>query len=519
MDNYFNKKSIRDSICGLISLSKYELELIDLPIFQRLRKVRQNGFLSMVFPSATHTRFSHSLGVLHFASTMISHLLENTQKENVLKKEDQQIIRFAALLHDIGHSPFSHTLENVAQKLLPSTTDKITPKEKQNRIMTKHSRVLGLANTKAITKDHPSILMNQKKLYGHEIIGSMIIANHPDIRRIMTKAFGSRHAKRCIKEVRRTICGDTDNLVYKGILHGELDADKCDYLKRDSIAIGVPYGMYEFEHIFKNMKIDVESQSIVYHYKALKSLEHFLFSRYFLYNQIFYHKTNIGFNILAEKSYDALLRNGEFLDPGDLIKSMNNNDFSIFDRYDDQNFLINCDKLYAKLKRKLHPTATDKTDMFYLRSVLYRIPLKPVLICETFEDTSDTSHPSSNPDYVAVKNYFDDDIKTLSEKSKVAREWIITASIRTRITKIPNKLPSDKFRQGLDDPGNEEEIRIYQQKPESSSTIKNVNSSLIKHLSTDNLSALFVFTKDEEYRKKLCKVLKKRTIEKKYLIV
>ena len=123
---------------------------------------------------------------------------------------------------------------------------------------------------------------------------------------ILKKEFKSDFKESKLK-IQRSICGDIDDGIYMGILHSELDADKCDYLKRDSLSSGVKYGFYEFEHIIENMEVDSSEREIVFRYKSLKSIEYFMFARYFLYNQIFYHKTNMGFNWLAEKSYQALL--------------------------------------------------------------------------------------------------------------------------------------------------------------------------------------------------------------------
>jgi len=303
MVNDFKYKVIRDAACGLIGVSETELKIIDLPIFQRLRRIHQNGFLSMIFPSAAHTRFSHSLGVLYYASLMCNQI--NKDKNKVILKENEiKIIRLAALLHDIGHSPFSHTLENVSKNFLP-VTETLTTSEKDNN--PKYDlKILNIDLVKTIIKIHKSKTQNRKELLGHEIIGSMIIENHTEINEILKKEFKSDFKESKLK-IQRSICGDIDDGIYMGILHSELDADKCDYLKRDSLSSGVKYGFYEFEHIIENMEVDSSEREIVFRYKSLKSIEYFMFARYFLYNQIFYHKTNMGFNWLAEKSYQALL--------------------------------------------------------------------------------------------------------------------------------------------------------------------------------------------------------------------
>ena len=339
IDN-FKYKVIRDVSCGLIGISKTELEIINLPIFQRLRRIHQNGFLSMAFPSATHTRFSHSLGVLYYANLMCNQI--NRDKE-ILKSNEIKIIRLAALLHDIGHTPFSHALENVSKSFL-SKTKTLTTSEIDYQPKDEYLKVLNIDLVKNIMKIHKNKTQNIQEIFGHEIIGSMIIENHPKINTILKKEFGKDFKKIKLK-IQNSICGDIDDGIYMGILHSELDADKCDYLKRDSFSSGVKYGFYEFEHIIENMGVDSKERQLVFGYKSLKSIEYFMFARYFLYNQIYNHKTNLGFKWLAEKSYEALLKNKKFTSQEELIKSMDKRDFSIFENDDDYNFFVSCQNL------------------------------------------------------------------------------------------------------------------------------------------------------------------------------
>ena len=99
------KKFIRDSVYGDISLNKFEERIMDMPQFQRLRRIKQLGLISLIYPGATHTRFEHSVGTMNLGSKLSNEL--------GLSDEDIELIRTSALLHDIGHGPFSHVSEGV----------------------------------------------------------------------------------------------------------------------------------------------------------------------------------------------------------------------------------------------------------------------------------------------------------------------------------------------------------------------------------------------------------------------
>lgn len=113
MANRIPFRIINDPLYGSIELTREEADLIDTPIFQRLRRIRQTGLLQYVFPGTEHSRFTHSLGVLHIMSCIAGNLSRN----NCISGEDARLLRIAALLHDIGHYPLSHVGEQVYQSM------------------------------------------------------------------------------------------------------------------------------------------------------------------------------------------------------------------------------------------------------------------------------------------------------------------------------------------------------------------------------------------------------------------
>jgi len=106
---YFSHKSIRDPLYGFVNLSKKETEIIDTFVFRRLQNIKQLSHAFVVYPSAVHTRFEHSLGALHVADRMCQQL--------ELDRKERELVRLSILLHDIGHGPFSHLFENVLKKI------------------------------------------------------------------------------------------------------------------------------------------------------------------------------------------------------------------------------------------------------------------------------------------------------------------------------------------------------------------------------------------------------------------
>ncbi len=288
-------KYINDPVYGGIGVTKIELALIDTPVFQRLRGLRQLARVNFVFPGAEHSRYVHSLGVLYIMGLMTEHL----QKQGVLNEDDVVKLRVAALLHDIGHYPLSHLGESV------------------------YGYCLDNQNATNIVEVRPSV--NEKFLYemasshsrsaNHEHLGKYIVIHNRDISKVLwengldpleigeifTGEYGSR------------------NMVYTQLLHSSLDADRLDYLLRDSYQTGVKYGLVDLQYLVRLLMV-VEDPALAENNKVLVCnkkgqhvVEHFLMSRYFHYSQVIFHKTNAAFEGMIRCMYIKLVQSGSFL--------------------------------------------------------------------------------------------------------------------------------------------------------------------------------------------------------------
>lgn len=224
---------IRCPVHGFIGLTDLELRIIDQPAFQRLRRIKQLAWTDYVYPGASHSRFEHSLGVMHLAGRLYEAVVkasEDTLKE-VFKytdaglSRDWQIVRLAALLHDVGHPPFSHATEHLLPMKAPEN----------------YSLFSGTADpVKRYAHEDYSVAIIEKIL-------AEVIEQHPSNR---------RNSKITANEVTSLISNQAPegaNLFWKDIISGQLDADRMDYLLRDSLHAGVSYGNFDLNRIVSSV--------------------------------------------------------------------------------------------------------------------------------------------------------------------------------------------------------------------------------------------------------------------------
>ena len=211
---------IKDSVHGNLSLNNFEMKILDAPEVQRLRRIKQLGFTSLIYPGANHSRFEHSIGAMYLGSKLADHL--------ELSDYNKKLVRISALLHDVGHGPFSHVSEAVLN-------------------------------------------------VGHEELTAKVLKN-TNLNEIISEEFD-------IDEIIRIING-------KGtlgpIISGELDVDRMDYLIRDSHYTGVAYGIIDVERIIVNMKLD---QYLFLDIKGVQAAESALVARYQMYPSVYQHHT------------------------------------------------------------------------------------------------------------------------------------------------------------------------------------------------------------------------------------
>lgn len=349
-------KLFRDPVHGYIEVNDCALEIIDSPFFQRLRRIKQLSFTSLVYHGAEHTRFGHSLGVYHLANRVLRMLLSDEEDKNL-----QEEFCLAALLHDIGHHPFSHSFESVLN-MYSNSEVKYSHEEYTEKIIEK-------TEIGQIIEDHGFSKSNVKLLLkGH-------YAEKYDLQYLNT------------------------------LLSSELDIDRLDYLLRDSYYCGIPYGKIDLERLFYNIKS--QEDKIVVTEKGLSSVEMYVLSRFYMYTQVYTHKTTRAFDLMLQKIFTK-----EILDEINYPKPTNNEISKMLD-FDDY-------WLISKLKE-----LTKKEDFPFnnlASGILNRKPIKCVIekITLTSRDTQ-----AQHPDYTRI-----DDLRAPSEYQRLANiagiseDWI-----------------------------------------------------------------------------------------------
>ncbi|HEX7142542.1 MAG TPA: HD domain-containing protein [Nitrososphaeraceae archaeon] len=228
---------ITDPIHKYIRITDLEKKLIDTEVFQRLRKIRQLAGAHLVYPSAQHTRFEHSIGAMHLAGLAAETLLD---KGYITYKEDVESLRIAALLHDIGHGPFSHLFEEVLRE-------------------------------------------NESNNLTHEIIGKKIIKESIIIDILGKYGYDTDY-------VCKLSFGESQKMFYDEIIAGSLSADIMDYLPRDSFFTGAEYGKVDYHRLISSLEV-LSNDHLGINKSAINSLESMLISRYQMFKAVYFHKT------------------------------------------------------------------------------------------------------------------------------------------------------------------------------------------------------------------------------------
>ncbi len=292
--SYFQNKSkiINDPVYGFINFpDDLIFDLVEHPWFQRLRRIRQLGLTFYVYPAANHTRFQHALGTVHLMDTALTII---QRKGYELSREDWIGALIAILLHDIGHGPFSHALENTL--------------------------VEGYAH------EEISLIYMQElnKIFNGQLDNAIEI-------------YGGKHPRKFLHQ----------------LVASQLDMDRLDYLRRDSFFTGVTEGVVGSERIIKMLR--VVNDELVVDRKGIYSIENFLIARRLMYWQVYLHKTVIvaekmlvktferaklltqsGHRLFATPALDACLN----MDPKNMKVSLSSMEFlEVFSQLDDNDIL------------------------------------------------------------------------------------------------------------------------------------------------------------------------------------
>ncbi len=240
-------KVFRDPIYGYIEVEyKLILELIDSKEVQRLRRIRQLSGVAMVFHTAEHSRFTHSLGAYHMANLILHHV----EGIEVLSEYERLLLLSSALLHDIGHGPYSHAFENVLETSHEEMTEKI------------------------------------------------ILSESSDVNKILSKV------PNLAFDVASVIAHKGKYPLIESLVSSQLDVDRMDYLTRDAYFTGATYGTIDMHRLLRSMII-IDGK-LLYRTSGVHTLESYLMSRYHMYFQVYYHPVARAYELLLESIYERI---------------------------------------------------------------------------------------------------------------------------------------------------------------------------------------------------------------------
>jgi HD superfamily phosphohydrolase len=348
--SHIKKHVFYDPLYGYVHLTNLEWDIIHTPFYQRLRWIKQLGFTCYTFPGAEHSRFGHSIGVMHNSHMILKAVGRSVSDlelydDSVQSKDKKyhQSLRLAALLHDLGTFPFSHTTEMSYIRFGETTNAKNG-------------------------KGHPD---------DHEHLGSFIIKNtdfEGGITHLLKKyGIDPQRISDLVKGVDKSVLANQ-------ILHSEIDCDRMDYLLRDAHYSGIHYGTYDRDYLlnhFRSVKVG-EHDVMVINHNALHAVEDFLMARYAWYSQVIRSARGARFDALAEEVMFHLLEKGKVYTYSQLM-DMVAHDPKRFYGFNDQYFMQSIHRYYLDGDFDRHPRIKDMVNR-----LLFELPPKTVR-CEEFK--------------------------------------------------------------------------------------------------------------------------------------
>lgn len=323
---------IYDELHGYIKLSGVFRDVVSSRVFQRLRRIRQLPFAWYVYPGATHTRFSHSLGSMHIAELVA----QRFSSEGFISKDDVALVKVGALLHDVGHAPYSHSLEPLLMELWGADPG---------------------------------------------YISELVVTHDPELDEILSKAGVD------VNEVVSVLRGRSGCNVLNDLISSDVDVDRLDYLPRDAYHTGVAYGRIDLHRLL--LFLSPSSSGVAVPLKALNALESFYVARLHMYKAVYYHKTITGYQLLLRNVYAELSKYRElrelletYTSPQGILRSIKEGRYCLWD-----DSLVSGLLNYALTKNILSEEAADLVSRLLNRRG-YKAIVNEVRMCWSYKEVA-----------------------------------------------------------------------------------------------------------------------------------
>lgn len=286
---------LRDPIHGFIELSELELEIVDSAPFQRLRNIKQLATTYLVYHGAEHTRFGHSIGVMHLVSRAFRSAVSNYERDSgaaLFSPIDaiwyEQILRLIALVHDLGHAPFSHGSEALFDEGLEH-------EDFTNKIICE-TEIAGVI-----------VRIGEKFCSDNNVGGDYCITPQ-----LLWSIYGEKNPESNPQYMAHL----SDFKFLKAFMDSELDCDKMDYLLRDSYYCGVNYGNFDLNRVIESLTVYCNPQQNIKQLALQKggvhAFEEFVIARYFMFIQVYFHKTRRYLDKLLVRCIEEVLEDHRY---------------------------------------------------------------------------------------------------------------------------------------------------------------------------------------------------------------
>ena len=411
---------ILDNVYGFIYYTEAERKIIDTELFKRLQSIKQLSIVNWVFPGAEHTRYIHSLGVMHIADRIAIQLK--------LKPAERKLIRLAGLLHDIGHYPLSHVSEFPYKKNLVSFPDnsfcRKTNKEIRERI-------------NSLGKSKNSQYMTASEGHHHEMMGAIIIQQNQEIKSIIEDE--CREYPDAPGIIADMITGNVEregvDSLWVQILHSELDADRIDYLMRDAVFSGTSFGTFELDQLISCMEIgEYQGKRILcINPKGIAAADQYLINRFFSYSQVTYNKHISVTEWMAEQIVNWMQKNKSFFPGKDEIEEwVNSCDTS-------EKYLGFTDNFFWASLQNIHDNPLREIEPQFIRHFCRKLLTHSEL---EYEPNSEVKILSRDPKEIRKALLTSETKKLLADDKKIAI---------LKEQKMSEQLPEQKFEKLLAD--------------------------------------------------------------------
>ena len=415
------------------------MRVIETPAFQRLRNIKHLSLAYLVFPGADFSRFSHSLGACHVMGRTLVSLQHRYPTQ--ISDNDVQLYRLAALLHDVGHYPFSHAMEYAVK-------DYYT----------------GLYTTSQTTHTAPEPNLQDDQPFAHERAGKEVVVADGRIREAVANAGFAPESVPAIfmhENVEK----------FANLLSSDLDADRVDYLLRTAHHTGLPYGNVDLDYMVSQLRLDRDG-NVCLAPKALRAADHFLLGRYFDYQQVAFHKTVAALELLLKDVLRTLLADGYVeCSAGWVKQAIATGEWCTFD-----------DAFVWQKMRELADSTTDEVIRIKTKAILERRPPKLVWQSEFLGASSG----SPRNQFKTLNKLLTRSVSDLAAHFGIDRAlWDVWTQDGLALTKIGGQLSVSRAMASTEDDLHrfEQVLRIFEPTTQGSRPVVEMEQSLMHVLS------------------------------------